>query len=77
MAEQTHHRQLTILGIGMELADAFLGVRVEIPLEHAGFLLFNYRVGVGRRRCSAGGTDNHARPVNMQADRSATFFQLG
>ena len=74
--EHAHHRQLTVLAIGMELADAFLGVRMDVPLELAGLLFFDDGVGVGRRRCRARGAHHHARPMDMQTDRPAALFQL-
>ena len=64
-AEQSHHRQLTVLAIGMELADTFLGVRVDVPLELAGFLFFDDRIRVGRRRRGSGGAHHHARSMDM------------
>ena len=60
----------------MELADTFLGVRVDVPLELAGLLLFDDRIRVRRGCRRAGGAHHHARPMDMQTDRSAALFQL-
>ena len=75
-AEQSHHRQLTVLAIGMELADTFLSVWVNVPFELADLLLFDDRIGVGRRRRGSGGAHHHARSMDMQTDRSTALFQF-
>ena len=75
-SEHAHHRQLTILAVGVELADAFLGVRVDVPLELAALLFFDDGIGIGRRGRCAGGAHDHARSMDVQADRAAALFQL-
>ena len=60
----------------MELADTFLGVRVDVPLELAGLLFLDDRIRVRRRRRGSGGAHHHARAMDMQADRSAALIQL-
>ena len=75
-AEQSHHGQFAVLAIGMELADTFLGVRVDVPLELACLLFFDDRIRVRRGCRRAGGAHHHARPMDVQTDRSTALFQL-
>ncbi len=76
-SEEPHDGQLAVVAEGVELADALLGVRVDVPLEIAALVLGDDGVGIGGRGGRAGGTYHHGRPMDVQADVLAAFQLVG
>ena len=66
-SKQPHHRQLAVVAVAMELADAFLHRGVDVPLHVHGLAGGQDRVRVGGGGSLAGRADDHARPMNVKA----------
>ena len=85
-SEQTHHGQLTVITVTVELPAPFLGVGMDVPfhLHGRGFtILFAFFIGaigngirIRRRRRLTGFADHHARPVDVKTHVLAEFQRV-
>ena len=57
----------------MELPDAFLSVRMDVPLELTALPLGHNRIRIGGGGGGAGCTDHHGRAMDVEADFFAAF----